>query len=81
MLKGMKCELKEFNAYALHPAKFLLPAEGTDMHKWSVVACDQYMSQPEYWQKATATAASRPSTAICMHTPPMCSCARSKALS
>lgn len=57
----MKCELKEFNAYAVHPAKFLLPGNKVDMQKWSVVACDQHTSQPEYWQKATETAAGRPS--------------------
>ena len=26
----------------------LLP-KNTDMTKWSVVACDQYTSEPEYW--------------------------------
>lgn len=29
-------------------ADILLP-DHCDMHKWSVVACDQYSSQPEYW--------------------------------
>jgi hypothetical protein len=36
------------------PVKFdevLLPKEGTDLKKWSVVACDQYTSQPEYWEE------------------------------
>ncbi len=27
----------------------LLPNKNIDMEKWSVVACDQYTSQPEYW--------------------------------
>lgn len=61
MLKGMKCEMKEFNAFAVRPAKFLLPGEGIDMQKWSVVACDQYTSQPEYWQKAVEKAGEEPS--------------------
>lgn len=30
------------------PADILLP-ENADMQKWSVVACDQYTSEPEYW--------------------------------
>lgn len=30
------------------PADILLPAD-VDMRKWSVVACDQFSSQPEYW--------------------------------
>ena len=36
------------------PIKFdevLLPREGIDMEKWCVVACDQFTSQPEYWEK------------------------------
>ena len=36
------------------PVKFdevLLPREGIDMEKWCVVACDQFTSQPEYWEK------------------------------
>lgn len=31
--------------------KILLPNSGIDMSKWSVIACDQFTSQPEYWQK------------------------------
>ena len=33
-----------------HPADILLP-KNCDMTKWSVVACDQYTSQPEYWEE------------------------------
>ena len=29
--------------------KILIPKEGTDLHKWAVIACDQYTSQLEYW--------------------------------
>lgn len=32
-------------------ADILLPKDA-DMSKWSVVACDQYTSEPEYWEKA-----------------------------
>ncbi len=45
-----------------HPADILLPGEGADMAKWAVVACDQFTSQPEYWQKAEAFVGSAPST-------------------
>lgn len=31
-------------------ADILLPKEGFE--KWSVIACDQYTSEPEYWKKA-----------------------------
>lgn len=42
------------------PADILLP-HGAELEKWSVVACDQYTSQPEYWQKAEELAGSAPS--------------------
>jgi hypothetical protein len=29
----------------------LFPKKGTDLSKWAVVACDQYSSEPEYWQE------------------------------
>ena len=28
----------------------LLPVKGTDLSKWAVIACDQYTSEPEYWE-------------------------------
>lgn len=35
---------------AFKPADILL-AKASDMEKWAVVACDQYTSEPEYWDK------------------------------
>lgn len=43
------------------PADILLPKD-IDFSKWSVVACDQYSSEPEYWQKAAEIAENSPST-------------------
>lgn len=45
-----------------HAADVLLPKAGTDLEKWAVVACDQYTSQPEYWQKAEQLVGDAPST-------------------
>ncbi|MBL8968803.1 MAG: DUF1015 family protein, partial [Spirochaetaceae bacterium] len=39
-----------------------LPAAGTDYAKWAVVACDQYSSEREYWEKAKALVGAAPST-------------------
>ena len=39
-----------FDGLAFRPADILLP-QNCDYTKWSVVACDQYTSQPEYWQE------------------------------
>lgn len=48
---------------AFTSADILLPrldAEG--MKKWSVVACDQYTSEPEYWKETAQIAGNSPST-------------------
>ena len=42
-------------------ADILLPKD-CDMTKWSVVACDQFSSQPEYWAALEAETAGVPST-------------------
>ena len=39
-----------FDALPFRPADILLPQD-CDLSRWSVVACDQYTSQPEYWQR------------------------------
>ncbi len=39
----------------------LLP-DSVNMEKWSVVACDQYSSQPEYWNKVAEFVGGSPST-------------------
>lgn len=40
----------------------MLPASGIDMTRWAVVACDQYSSEPEYWEEVKAFVGSHPST-------------------
>ena len=36
------------------PADILLPRDGETAALWPVVACDQFTSQREYWEKAAA---------------------------
>lgn len=36
---------------ALHVPDILLPRSSVDLKKWAVVACDQFTSEPEYWQE------------------------------
>ncbi len=52
----------KFENIALNITSILLPKEGTDMSKWAAVACDQFTSQPDYWDKAFAEAGDAPST-------------------
>ena len=37
-------------SFCLCPGRFLLPGNEIDISRWPVVACDQYTSQPEYWE-------------------------------
>ncbi len=43
------------------PADIMLPRD-CDMTLWSVVACDQYTSQPEYWERVDQRVGENPST-------------------
>ena len=47
-------------ANGLLPADFLLPA-GIDMTKWSVIACDQFTSDRDYWARVEKTVGNSPS--------------------
>ena len=49
-----------WNRLGFGPADILLP-RGVDLQKWSVVACDQYTSQPDYWARVEAYVAEAPS--------------------
>ena len=53
---------KMFDDLGFSPADILLPKDGTDMSKWAVVACDQFTSQPEYWEAVEKTVDEAPST-------------------
>ena len=50
-----------FQRLGFYPADILLP-QGVDMTRWAVVACDQFTSQPEYWQAVNETVGDAPST-------------------
>lgn len=41
--------MNKYEKVSLFPTGILLPVNA-DMNKWSVVACDQYTSQPDYWE-------------------------------
>ena len=51
------------NKTAFYPAEILLPdaEKGIDLTKWAVVACDQYTSQPAYWDETEAFVGENPS--------------------
>jgi hypothetical protein len=47
---------------ALTLPEILLPNPKINLQQWSVVACDQYTSQPDYWQKVKQISDQQPST-------------------
>ncbi len=52
---------EKFKKLGFYPADILLP-KNADMTKWSVVACDQFTSQPEYWETLDKLVGDAPST-------------------
>ncbi len=49
-----------FDSLPFRPADILLP-RNCDYDKWAVVACDQYTSQPEYWERVEGRVGRAPS--------------------
>jgi len=47
---------------ALQVPTVLLPKAGIDLNRWAVIACDQYTSEPEYWQAVDQLVGDQPST-------------------
>ena len=50
-----------FERIGIRPAQILLPAADVKPETWACIACDQYTSEPEYWEKAFAVAGDAPS--------------------
>lgn len=54
--------MKNFPVVGVQIPEILLPNVSVDFHKWSVIACDQYTSQPDYWKKVSNLVGESPST-------------------
>ena len=52
----------DWSKFGFHIPKIMLPKEGTDYFKWAVVACDQFTSEPEYWEQVEEIVGDAPST-------------------
>ena len=53
---------RHYPEIALHVPTLLLPRPGIPLAAWSVIACDQYTSQPGYWEEARRLVGDAPST-------------------
>ena len=51
-----------FAGIGVVPGTFLLPRPDADWTAWACVACDQYTSEPEYWQRVDTLVGHQPST-------------------
>lgn len=54
--------MRIYEPVSLAAADILLPKPEIDPAKWAVIACDQFTSEPEYWEKAAAFVGRAPST-------------------
>jgi hypothetical protein len=54
--------MRIYEPLALALPEILLPKEEVDLTRWAVIACDQYTSEPEYWQKVEEFVGQAPST-------------------
>ena len=53
--------MKKIEDFGIRVPEILLP-KNIDVSSWSVIACDQYTQDLDYWKKAEAAAAGKPST-------------------
>ena len=54
--------MKIYDDIGVQTPQVYLPKPGTDLTRWAVIACDQFTSQPEYWQKVEEFVGEAPST-------------------
>jgi hypothetical protein len=54
--------MQNFPEIGVQVSDILLPGPKVDLSKWAVIACDQFTSQPEYWEKVQALVGDSPST-------------------
>ena len=50
------------------PAHILLPSEQVPLEQWGCIACDQFTSEPEYWEEVKKFAGDSPSTLAVSYT-------------
>ena len=53
--------MKSISELGLRVPEILLP-KNIDLKSWSVIACDQYTQDRDYWKKAAEAAGTKPST-------------------
>ena len=54
--------MRIYSEIGVQVADVLLPKKGIDLRKWATIACDQFTSQPEYWEQVAREVGDAPST-------------------
>jgi hypothetical protein len=54
--------MKTYPSIGVQIPRVLLPRQDISLAQWSVIACDQFTSQPEYWQQVDKIVDNAPST-------------------
>ena len=52
----------ELARFGLALPDVLLPSDSRDLESWAVIACDQFTSEPEYWNRVRELTSGHPST-------------------
>lgn len=58
----MKSARERLAPLGIKVPEILLPAEEADFRKWSVIACDQFTSEKDYWERCRKEVGQAPST-------------------
>ncbi|NLA92945.1 MAG: DUF1015 domain-containing protein [Spirochaetales bacterium] len=58
----MKSGIEGLNRVGINVANILIPNNGVDLNKWAIVACDQYTSELDYWERVERFVDGSPST-------------------
>jgi len=61
MPKSKEQILQGLRAAGLNIPIIYMPNKSVDLHSWSTVACDQYTSEPEYWEDVSNIVGDKPS--------------------
>lgn len=54
--------MRNYSSIGIQVPDILLPDKKVNLAKWAVIACDQFTSQPDYWQKVAKIVGKSPST-------------------
>lgn len=58
----MKSAIEGLKRVGINVADILVPNNGVDLNKWAIVACDQYTSELDYWERVEGFVDGSPSS-------------------